>query len=264
MNSQQLLAHIGEINPEFVDSAERSVKLPAQIRKTTSFRFKRIAPLAACLVVVIAATVIFGSNAGWFAGRVYTAHSGDGTLSFHKRTGGIGSASYAYAEGIDCTTRELTNEETSMLFGNAFGTHNLDTWAVFSLGDKWGPDGTLIHVSARALDNEGNYHGGLQIIMAQVNNSIVESMMIDTPRNASEINGIQVYAGYFITNENSRGERNIIYSAMYEAGGDKVYVQNGGSIEDSEELRLEIAHTVDVLTQNGAPKLVSITENIDD
>ena len=219
--------------------------------------FKRLAPVAACLIVVVAITAIIGNNAGWFDEKVYTADLAGGTLNFHKNS--VGAGSMAFVLGIDGTARDLTAEENDLLFGEAFGNYSVSSHGLFSIGDEYGPDKTLLHVEAMSLDNDGNHIDGMKIIIAASSLGCITDTMIETDRNDSEVNGVQVSAGYWITDKNSRGERNIIYLAAYETNDVSVYIEHGGSLERSDELRSEIAFAIDTLTRKGTPIISAIT-----
>lgn len=215
-----------------------------------ALNWKRLVPIAACLVMVVALTVVIGNNTNWLSPS-YSVELGGGTLKFHKFSGGLGAASYAYVEGVDCTTRDLTKEENAMLFGDAFGNRDFSAHGVFALGDKWGPDKSLIHVDAGSGSgywNEGDLN--LKIVMAQAQNSIAEMRVFDVGRTVSEVNGVSVSAGYFITEANSQGNKNIIYFASFSLGDTTVYVQVGGAETESETIRNETAAIVEKLTQN--------------
>jgi len=225
------------------------------MKKTLSL--KRLALVAACLITVVAITVIFGNNTGWFDRKVYTTELDSGTLHFHKKSVGIGSM--AFRPGIDVTARDLTAEENDLLFGEAFGNYSVSSHGFFSLGDIYGPDKTLLHVEAMSLDDEGNHIGGMKIIIAASSLGYISDTRIETSSNISEVNGVDVLAGYWVTDKNSRGEQNIIYLASYETNGVTVYIECGGSLERSDEIRKEIAFAIDTLTRNGALNITMIT-----
>jgi hypothetical protein len=253
MKNERLYAAIGAVDDELLTLCETEVKKPKTI-------WKKYGSLAACLALVFAVTAIFGNNAGWFSGKIYTVELDGGTLSFYKWTGARSAASYAYMEGVDASMRSLTEDEREMLYGEAFRDWDFYAEGVFALGDRWGIDTTLIHVTAGSGSDQGRVDGGTKIIMSQGSNSIVEFITTEQFRHtASVINGVHVSAGYFITRDNSRGEQNIIYMASYKIGENNVYVECGGNLERSEEISAEIAYIIDTLTLNSRLDLVNIT-----
>lgn len=65
---------------------------------------------------------------------------------------------------------------------------------------------------------------------------LLDTVIVGTEK-VSEINGITIVAGYFVTDPNSRGEQNAIYYATFEIGDCKVYLENGGMKDDSETIK---------------------------
>jgi hypothetical protein len=223
-----------------------------------NLHWKRLAPIAACLIMVVAVAAFFGNSVGLFGSKVYTAELDGGTLNFRRSTAGAGNM--AFELGIDGTARNLTAGENHLLFGEAFGASTISSHGFFSIGDQYGPDGSLLHVEAMALNEAGDHIGGMKIILAATSLGYVPDTLIETKRNISEINGVQVSAGYWISRENSRGERNIVYLASYETESVTVYVECGGSLDRNDEIRAEIAFAIDTLTRNGTPNMAAITD----
>jgi hypothetical protein len=237
MKSEQLLHYIGEIDPKFVEGAERKVGAVSRKGQVSFFSFIRLAPIAACLVVAIAITAIFGNKARWFGSKVYAVELGSGTLNFY-RSEAVGAGSLDF--GIETNGRDLTATENGLLFGDIGAT----SYGLFSTIDQ-----TLLHVEGRA--------GNAKIILA-ANGIPVTDSVIETDRNASEINGIPVSAGYWITDKNSIGEQNIIFLASYEQDGVTVYVEDAGRLGEEDKVKADIADVIDTLTQNGMSYLPGI------
>jgi hypothetical protein len=203
------------------------------------FTLNRLAPIAACLVVVIAITAIFGNNAGWFGGKVYAVELDGGTLNFYK-SGAVGSGNLDF--GVETNGRELTAEENGLLFGSMEAT----SYGLFNATDH-----TLLHVEGRA--------GNAKIILAAHGVPVADTV-IETNRKTSEVNGIPVSAGYWITDKNSNGEQNIIFLASYEQDGVNVYAESAGRLGDGEEDKVmaEIANVINTLTKNGMSYLPGV------
>lgn len=204
-----------------------------------ALNWRRLAPVAACLIMVVAITAVFGNNAGWFDGKIYTAETGGGTLNFYKSAS---SSASSLDFGVDVTSRDLTAEENNKLFGNL---------SVTSHGNFSETGKTLLHVEGRT--------GNTKIILAAHGIPVTDTV-IETSRRISEVNGIQVSAGYFITHENSRGVKNIIYLASFDMNGVQVYVECGGSENMGGEWKSEIASVIDTLTKSNIPDLCAIIE----
>jgi hypothetical protein len=205
---------------------------------------RRLAPLAVavCLVLAIALVGVFGGNAGWFGGKVYTVDLGtSGTLAF-PQADGIGAGSFAWdIDWGDIIERELTVEESAALFGGLPVTG----FAIFRSTDR-----ALLHFEGAI---EGTAMGELAIdakIILSANGHAVTDTIITGNESTSEINGIPVTAGYFVTDANSRGIRNIIYFASFDANGTTVFVELGGAEAYSDALRAEIGGIISQLTLN--------------
>ena len=204
-----------------------------------ALNLKRLAPVAACLVMVLAVTAIFGNNAGWFGGKPYTAELGGGTLNFYKSgSPGVGNLDL----GVDVTSRELTAEEINVLFGDLGVTSH----GIFRTSDN-----TLLLVEGRT--------GNTKVILAAHGVPVTDTP-IETDRKVSEVNGVQVTAGYFITHANSQGIKNIIYLASFDMSGVQVYVECGGNEDMGEEWKSEIVSVIDTLTKSTTLDLSAITE----
>jgi hypothetical protein len=207
---------------------------------TKAFNLKRLAPIAACFVLVIALVAVAGNNAGWFGGNVYTADlSGGNTLSFYKSDM---PATGSFAFDFDVSSRDLTDSEIEVLFddlpASAYASFNAENHSFMRL------DGKI---------------GDTMVILAAPDAPLTDTF-IEGNESISEINGVSVTAGYFITKANSQGVKTIIYFASWKLGDVTEYVQHGGNYDDSEAFRNELASVIEQLIQNGEPKLNQIAE----
>ncbi|MDR3271846.1 MAG: hypothetical protein LBT32_10130 [Peptococcaceae bacterium] len=237
MKSQTLFAAMGNIDDKFISEeaedirATRSNSIVAKA-KNVSRPLRRFAPIAACLALAIALTVVLGQNAGWFGSRVYTADLGShGTLNFYP-SAAVGADSLDF--GVDVTSRNLTEDELSVLFSHLPET---SAYGLFHAANK-----NLLHVEGHS--------GHTKIILSAPGLPTVDSS-ITGHEAASELNGVPVSAGYFITKENSQGIKNIIYFAFFSLGDVPVYVECGGVQSENEALKSEIALVIAQLIQNG-------------
>jgi|GEM_PF-434389 len=216
-------------------------KTQSKPRKVTNMKKRSIwkiaAPVAACLVMAVAITAIFGNSAGWFGSKIYTAKLEGGTLNFYKSEA-VSLRSMDF--GFETLGRELTETENGLLFGGIKAT----SYGLFSEADK-----TLLHVEGRS--------GNTKIVLA-ANGIPVTDTVIETKRTTSEVNGIPVSAGYWLTDKNSNGEQNIIYLASYEQDGVTVYLENSGSLGEEDKVKADIANVVDTLTKNGMSYLPGV------
>jgi len=205
-----------------------------------TFNLKRLAPIAACLVLLVAVTAIVGNNSNWFRSSIYSETLGEnGTLSFYK-SDVPEAASFDF--GVDVTSRDLTADENKKLFGNVGVT---SAYATFSNDDK-----SLLHIEAKVTNTK--------IILAAPGLPTTDTV-IDVDTEVSTINGLPVSAGYFITNKNSEGNRNIIYFASFTLDDISIYVELGGAEAESEAIRAEIASVIETIIQSGMPDFFKVT-----
>ncbi len=237
-NSEFLLSCIGDADPKYIENAERKARPQTKSAKKRTNRILRLAPVAACLVMIMAITAIFGNNAGWFNSKVYTVELGGGTLNFYK-SGAAGLGDLAFG---DVTSRDLTQEENKVLLGEL---------ADVELHGRFNAeDGALVHVEGKI--------GETKIIFGAHGFTLADTV-IETDRSTSEINGISVSAGYFITKANSQGIKNIIYLASFQLGDTSVYVELGGAEANSENLRETISDLINRLTKLEMIDLSNVT-----
>lgn len=208
-----------------------------------TINWKRLTPIAACFMVVVAIMGIIGNNAGWFGGKILIVDVDGGTLSFHKGGNGVGEASYVWdVDWGDHIERSLTADESRILFGEPDVTGHV----VFRSNDN-----ALMHFEGKL--------GEAAVILSANGHALTDNGISGTDNEeVSEINGIPVTAGYFVTDANSRGIKNIIYFATFEAQGTAVYVELGGAESESDALRTEIGGIVDRFTKN-PPNSAAVT-----
>jgi hypothetical protein len=100
--------------------------------------------------------------------------------------------------------------------------------------------------------------GNTEVILAAAGTPVT-CTVIDADTKTSAVNGVPVSAGYFVTNKNGHGIRNIIYFASFKLNDISVYYVELGDVQsESDTLREEITSVIDKLTQNGSPDLSKI------
>jgi hypothetical protein len=185
----------------------------------------------------------FGSDAGWFGGKSYTVDlGGSGTLSFNRANVGVGDIGWDedWGELID---RRLTESEIQSLFGDLSVT---------------GGNAVFRSVDNAFMHFEGEVDGA-KVILAANGHPVTDTIVdVDGNEKVSEINGIPVNAGYFVTDANSRGEKDIIFIASFDADSATVQVESGGAEADSDALRAKIGDIVGQLTKH-PPDVSAVT-----
>jgi hypothetical protein len=204
----------------------------AQLKKVPTNAFK--ATLAACLAVAVAIVAVFGNMAGWFGDKTLIAELGNGNTLTFRKADSAGLASLAWdANWGESISREFTLEENFALFADL---------SIAGLATFRSKDGAFIHYEGRA-DNE------IKVILSASGFPVTDTPVVGNEE-TSEINGIPVAAGFFVTKANSQGVKNIIYFASFTARDITVYLELGGNEADSDSLRRRIGSLVYTLTLN--------------
>ena len=211
--------------------AEQSKKKTA-FAMANIFNWRRYAPIAACLIVA----AVLGNNAGWFGGKTLAADLGGGnTLNFYKSNSVGGEASFAWdADWGESISRGFTADEKTRLLGGIEMSYG---GAIFRSAD------------GAFMRYEGKTTGDIRVILS-ANGFPVTDDSVSGNEEYSEINGVPVTAGYFVTDANSKGVKTIIYFASFEVNGAVAYLELGGDTANSASLRAEISALVNALTLN--------------
>ncbi len=204
--------------------------------------WRRMPSVVACLVLIITAMVIVGNNVDWFQNDIYSIELGENdTLDFYKHSTvpEIGNIHF----NVSTTLRDLTTAENKIMFDNIPITNS---YATFNAEDK-----SLLRIEAKS-DN-------IKVIFSTAGIPLTD-IVIAQDGKFSTISGIPVSAGYFVTQENSNGIRNIIYFVSFMFDDISVYVDISGSNSESEDLREDIVSVIETIIQNGKPDFSKVTE----
>ena len=186
---------------------------------------RRIAAAAAC----IALTALFAVLIPSFSGVQRQAVAG-GELSFYK-TEPAPAADILLPEGA--VSRTLSASQAQRLFSDI-------SFEGSGLFDE--KTGDLLRVEGVC--------GEIKLIAA-VNGMPLSDTLVAADLKSSPVNNIAVFAGYFVTDKNSRGDRNIIYTACFTLGEISFYLECGGDIKESDALRREISALAERLCFSG-------------
>ena len=277
MKNKQIIDSWNKIEPDSAADARMLEAILAQNQSETrkvhpmkNFHFKRLAPVAACLVMAVAVAAVLGGT-GLLGLRVQAMELGNGeTVTFNKANEPR-AASLDF--GVNVISRDLTAEENEALFGNmpmaAIGMFDADSRQLLHVEGKSGNakiilgapgiPTTDVILSADPLENEDIRR---MILYGDEQDSFVAfGVQGDSPVTIEygPSGFVLVSADYFVTRANSQGIRNIIYFATLDMDGIKVYIECGGNKKDSDSLKEEMAAVIDTLAQNGAPDLSKVT-----
>ena len=229
MNSKKFSEAMSELDSKYVDEAisyKKKAKKPV---------WAKWGAIAACFVAV---TVL---GVGLFQSGLFGSHTDIATLNNGEKIVFVKSDNVggSLALDVDVTTKPLTEDETLALFSDLPVTAN----AIF-LNSDIDAGG-----SQELIGFEGQV-GNVKVIISTSDVQLLDTVIVGTEK-VSEINGITIVAGYFVTDPNSRGEQNAIYYATFEIGDCKVYLENGGMKDDSETIKNQLAEVIQKLTENG-------------
>lgn len=202
-----------------------------EAREERKGRKRRWRAAAACFLL---AAAVGAGGLWWGQYGVRTAElEGGGELRFY-RSDSAGAEQLAL--DLDAALRELTAEEIETLFGGL----PVEAVGYFdAAGRLFGLEGTL---------------GRVRLVLGGCDAAV------EGEERASEVNGVAVTAGYFLTDADSRGERTAIYYAAFSLGETDAYLECAGPEGNSGETRAELAAAVQALTGRGALPLDKIRQ----
>jgi hypothetical protein len=148
--------------------------------------------------------------------------------------------------------QELTSDELKAIFPEFVNTHAITATANFSSGEN---GAALFNIDAHAVSVSG-LKSYIQIAPGEV----VLDYRFDSETKISDVLGTAVMAGYFETEPNSKGLRNIIYFASFKLSDVAYYAELGGAETEKEALKDEISGLIGFLIKGGAADL-SIFDN---
>lgn len=213
---------IGNIDSRFIAEA-------AEYKPTRLSVWVKLAAVAACILLTVTLGItLFQNGQIGNSDHIVTLDNGDRLRFVEQDTDEL------HAPSFDSTldSRKLTGDELGTLFGHLPVSAN----AHFDRTDHSmiGLEGTI---------------GDVKLMVMADSNAIASGQ-------ASEVNGVSISAGYCMTD--SDGET-VVYYAAFELGGNTVYVEHEGSIDDSEADRTELTAIILMLIDNGDVDLGQIT-----
>lgn len=231
MNGRKFSDAMDELDSKYIDEAfnyKKKAKKPSWIKWGV---------VAACFaVVVIWGVGVFQSEL--FGSKIDRATLDNGNQIVFVKSEAVGSN---VDISINVTTRQLTQEEVAAIFPDLSITAN----AIFSVDSN-----------KELIGFEGKI-GNIKMVISTSDIQLLDTEIVGNEE-STEINGISVTAGYFITDPNSKGEQNAIYYATFQLGDSSIYVENAGAKAESESVKNDLSIIIQKLIDNGALNLNSL------
>lgn len=224
MKQKKISEAVGNISQKYVEEAALFEKSEKALLKKSYIKWGAV---AACFALVLLFAV-GALQSGLFGGKTQVAVLENGSeIRFKKANYTAEQADIDF--GCETEIRDLTESEIETLFGQLAVTAH----AVFRA-----QDGSII-----GLDGEMN---GIRLNISIPGISLRDTV-VDGEESVSYVDGVAVNAGYFITDANSKGEKNMIYYASFALGGNTVYMEHGGLLDNRENIKNEFASAMQSL-----------------
>lgn len=221
---ERILNALNDVDDGYITSA-------APNKKATKKRpIKKWTAIAACLAVVaVLSTGIVGLNAN--SKKVETA-----TLENGEKITFVKSNPIQKDNSLACsvTEKKLNDEQIKKLFGDLPIKAN----AVYS--DE---DGSLVGIIGKV----GSVSVEIELSSHSLRDTVIESEV----KSYSTVNEVDVCGTEFVTDKNSVGNRNVIYTTTFKLGNADYYIENAGDYGDRERIKNDTADVVYILTKNG-------------
>lgn len=229
MRRNKISETISNIDQSYVNEATEYTGTAKTAHRPAWMKWGAIAACFALIAVLgigVFQSGLFGDNE-----HIATLENGN-TINFVKSDSGVGQLDIAY----EITTRDLTSDETTNLFGGLPVTG----YVLFNKEND------------SVLGIEGKYDDMKLIVSAP--NVMLNDTVVDGENKVSNVDGINVNAGYFISG------KNIIYYATFALGDNIVYIENAGSKDGDEKLKSEITTAIQNLIELEQIDLLSINK----
>jgi hypothetical protein len=230
----------------------------AQTRKVNymSKTIKWLAPVAACLMIAVVAVIAVPkftdngiTNSPIVTGSARTSEGDTLTLSFAK--GNLPAQDSQIANGVLMEGRDLTADENKTLFGSLAGTHTITTYAHF-----YHYNSALVFAESQAIGDDGLQ---TKIVLYAKDLNVLDTV-VEGNESTNDVYGTSVNAGYFVTDKNSKGIRNIIYYATFNLGDVTYYLELGDEESKQDALKTEITAVIGNLIQSDIVDFSQITK----
>ena len=223
-----------------------------------NFPIKKTVAAAACMIMITAA-VIFGIRSGMLA-KDYTYTLPDGQTVVYTKGSIAGEAKYDIL--INGKQRELTESEMRTLFPTLEGYFN-----GFAFFDE---SGDMCHIEFHVSDGERYFTNdsgervrviggaGQLKICASKEGLPVTDCIVSGNESGTEVDGVQLKTGYFVTKQNSRGVRTAVFFAEYTINGTTVYAELAGDNDESERVCEKLTAAVYGMIKANSPDISAV------
>lgn len=143
--------------------------------------------------------------------------------------------------------QELTANELKATFPMLLNTHTIKATANFQSDEN---GATLFNINANAKSVSD-----LETYIQIAPDEIVLDYVFGSETKSSDVLGTAVIAGYFETEPNSKGLKNVIYFATFKLSDVAYYVELSGAKADEEVVKNEISEIIGLLIKGGAADL---------
>lgn len=227
--NERLLNIIGQIDDALIEEAA-----PGEKRRLRTVWVKWL-PAAACFAAVLVLFIV-ATSGKWFSKGEEVELSNGQKIRFAK-AGALGTSSSA---DIDAEVVPLGEEQARTVFGSLPFQGNV----------VYAPGGRVLGFTGAV--------GEVNVIISVTNATLRDTVVVGKEE-TSEVNGVTVTAGYFLTDKNSKGIRNAIYYASFRLGNSTVYLENAGGESNKETVKQALGDVLFQLIEMGEP-LVSALE----
>lgn len=219
MRKYRISEIIGNINEKYVGEATVYSGNAKALRHTGWIKWGAI---AACLVLVVVLGIgVF--QRGVFGVKEHIATLDNGSAIHFIKSG---SAMKQLDIAFQLESRKLTKSEINTLFRGLPVTAD-----------------ALFHAENESIVGLRGSLGNVKLIVSAPG-VMLNDTVIEGEERVSDVDGISVHAGYFITRANSRGKKNIIYYAEFKMGEWVVYIEHTGPVDESEVVKNEVTSVI--------------------
>lgn len=229
MKRKKISETIENINSKYINEAIAYIGEEKAVHRNGWMKWGAI---AACFALVAVLSIgIFQSGLFSNGEQIVTLDNGS-KINFIKSDSAIGQLDIAF----QIEARSLTENEIKTMFNELPVT----AYAIFNA-----EDGGILGLDGE-IDN-------MKLIVS-VPDVLLNDTVIEGEEHASNVDGVSVNAGYFISG------KTVIYYANFDLGENTVYIENAGAKEKNETVKNEISAMIQKLVALGEIDLTQISK----